>query len=165
MTYRLGALSYAHLHGVHPRLVAVVDDAIRLSAQDFTVQEGLRSVAAERQHVADGTSKTMNSKHLVQPDGWGHAVDLVPWVDGEPQWIWGEPADLVGGCYAIALAMQRAAASLGVPVRWGGVWDRKLSDLGGSAVAMRQAHHDYVARFEAANHRPPLCDGPHFELA
>ncbi len=58
----------------------------------------------------------MRSKHLKQPDGYGHAVDLAPLVDGKPSWDWGKPYDDVSG------AMKRAAAELGVEIQWGGDW-------------------------------------------
>src|SRR4051812_13492957 len=88
MTYALGAGSKARLVGVHPRLVAVVERAIVLSAQDFAVVDGLRSLATQQALVAKGASKTLDSKHLKQPDGYGHAVDLVPFHDGAPRWEW-----------------------------------------------------------------------------
>ncbi len=45
---------------------------------DFSVKEGVRTLARQRQLVAEGRSRTMRSKHLVQSDGFGHAVDLYP---------------------------------------------------------------------------------------
>lgn len=153
MSFTLGAASLAHLAGVHPNLVKVVDRAIQLTEQDFTVMEGVRSVAAERQHVADGTSHTMNSKHLLQADGFGHAVDLVPWIDGKPSWDW--PA-----IYKIAASVALAAAQLQVGLRWGGCWDRKLSDLIPTAAGMESAEQAYCERHSG----PDFVDGPHFEL-
>ena len=45
---------------------------------DFSVKEGLRTLERQKQLVAQGKSRTMLSKHLVQEDGYGHAVDLYP---------------------------------------------------------------------------------------
>ena len=59
------------LEGVHPDLVKVVHRAAALSDIDFTVLEGLRTVARQKQLVKAGASKTMNSRHIT-----GHAVDL-----------------------------------------------------------------------------------------
>jgi peptidoglycan L-alanyl-D-glutamate endopeptidase CwlK len=154
MTFVLGAKSMTNLHGVHPKLVAVVERAIAISGQDFTVQEGLRSSARQRALVASGASKTLNSKHLEQPDGYGHAVDLVPWIDGTPRWEWGPT-------YVVAAAVREAAIGLAVPIRWGGVWDRRLNDLPAAPAALREAVTAYSARHPG----PDFLDGVHWELA
>lgn len=154
MTHILGAKSLANLTHVHPDLVAVVKAAIIASGQDFTVQEGLRTSARQRILVASGASKTLHSKHLEQPDGYGHAVDLVPWIDGTPRWEWGP-------IYHIAAAVRDAAVALGVSIRWGGVWDRRLNDLPAGAEAIKAAVSAYCARHPG----PDFIDGPHFEMA
>lgn len=154
MTFILGAKSLANLQGVHPKLGAVVQLAISQTAQDFTVQEGLRTSARQRLLVASGASQTLNSKHLQQPDGFGHAVDLVPWIDGQPRWEWGP-------IYHIAAAMREAASICATPIRWGGVWDRRLNDLPEGVGALKAAVQAYSARHPG----PDFLDGPHFELA
>jgi peptidoglycan L-alanyl-D-glutamate endopeptidase CwlK len=156
MSYSLGAASRRELVGVHPRLVAVVERAITLTTQDFTVHDGLRTEAEQRQLVARGASRTMNSKHRRQADGYGHAVDLVPWINGRPRWEWPP-------IFRIAVAVRQAAEELGVPLRWGGVWDRKLAELPADAAGFEQAVNAYVARRRAAG-RSAFIDGPHFEL-
>lgn len=88
MVYVLGPTSNRNLAGVIPPLVAVVEDAIEITTQDFCVYEGLRREARQKQLVAQGYSKTLESKHLRQLDGFGHATDLVPWIQGHPVWDW-----------------------------------------------------------------------------
>lgn len=153
--YQLGSRSLANLQGVHPRLVAVVKRAITLSAQDFTVLEGVRSIEQQRINVKKGASQTMDSKHLRQADGFGHAVDLAAWVDGKVAWDPWERYDV------IADAVRRAAIQEGVQIRWGGGWFN-LNQLASSAqiVAARQA---YSAERKRAG-RKAFLDGPHFEL-
>jgi peptidoglycan LD-endopeptidase CwlK len=109
--FRLGAKSLATLAPVHPDLYAVVRLAIRLSTQDFTVFEGLRTPERQHELYAAGKSKTLDSRHLT-----GHAVDLVPLGDGG-RLLW-EPAR----CAAVAKAVKAAASQLGVPIEWGGDW-------------------------------------------
>ena len=99
--------SLSNLEGIHPDLVAVVKRAICLTSQDFTVIEGIRSLARQEQLVASGASQTMNSRHLT-----GHAVDLVPYP---VSWDW--PL-----FYPIADAMKLAAEELNVDLEWGGDW-------------------------------------------
>lgn len=155
MTYRLGATSRERLRGVHPDLIRVVELAPRhafaLGGPDFRVLEGLRTAARQRELVKKGASMTLDSRHLT-----GHAVDLGAWIGGAVRWDW--PL-----YYRIAAAAQRAATELSVPLVWGGVWDRRLNDLGGDVDGLERAVAAYVRRREDAN-RSAFIDGPHFEL-
>lgn len=154
--YKLGAASRAELKGVHPRLVAVVERAIVLTEQDFTVFDGLRTPAEQAEMVRRGASTTMDSRHIRQSDGFGHAVDLVPWINGQPRWEWGP-------IYHIAAAVHAAAGELGVNLRWGGVWDVAFGTLNGTPAGLEKAVDAYVARRRKAGRRA-FIDGPHFEL-
>ena len=107
MGYVLGTKSRRRLHGVHPDLVLVVNKAIEITTQDFTVLEGLRTLERQQQLYNTGKSKTMNSRHLT-----GHAVDLAPWPIS---WDWEY-------FYPIAEAMKDASDEVGVPIEWGGDW-------------------------------------------
>ncbi|SSW64303.1 hypothetical protein AVE30378_01005 [Achromobacter veterisilvae] len=116
MSFQLSQRSLDRLAGVHPDLVEIVKLAIQRTAVDFTVVEGLRTVAQQRENVAKGVSQTMASYHLPQADGLSHAVDLAPLVDGSIPWNnWQAFADLAG-------VVKACAAELGVPVEWGGDW-------------------------------------------
>ena len=110
MTYKLSNRSKSRLEGVHPDLVSVVERAIEITEQDFTVLEGLRSKERQRKLYKSGASKTMNSRHLT-----GHAVDIAPYVGGSVSWNW-------EFYYPMADAMKKAAKELGVPLEWGGDW-------------------------------------------
>jgi peptidoglycan L-alanyl-D-glutamate endopeptidase CwlK len=147
MTFVLGNTSLKNLEGVDRCLVAVVKQAIVLSPVDFGVHEGVRTIEKQREYVRTGVSKTMNSKHL-----HGKAVDLVPYIGGVLRWEW-EPI------YSIALAMAQAASGMGVCLRWGGVWDKSLTDFGGSIEQIKRAVADYCVRHPG----PDFLDGPHFE--
>ena len=105
--YQLGNRSKQRLEGVHPDLVVVVELAISIAEQDFSVIEGLRSIERQKKLFSDGKSTTMNSRHLT-----GHAVDLVPYP---VSWDWEY-------FYPIANAMKQAAKELGVDLEWGGDW-------------------------------------------
>ena len=107
MTYSLGDKSRRKLEGVHPDLVAVVVEAIKITEKDFTVLEGLRSLGRQKELLAGGHTKTLSSRHIT-----GHAVDLAPWPIS---WDWDE-------FYPIADAMKQAADDLGVAIVWGGDW-------------------------------------------
>jgi peptidoglycan L-alanyl-D-glutamate endopeptidase CwlK len=106
VAFILGARSQRALVGVHPDLVRVVRRAIRLTDLDFRVTEGVRTLARQRQLVAAGASRTLNT---------GHAVDLAALVGGQVRWDWPLYRRL-------AVVMKRAAAEVGVPLKWGGDW-------------------------------------------
>lgn len=150
MAYRLGPSSLAALDGVHPDLVRVVQRAIGITRQDFTVTEGLRTPERQRALVADGKSRTLNSMHIRQPDGYGHAVDLVPYVDGRPVWD-------MARCQVLAEAMREAAQELGVGIRWGCAWDVDLRATSGKGADVMGA---YARRHAGSD----FLDGPHYEL-
>lgn len=156
-SYRLSDVSLGHLIGVHPKLVEVVRSAIMISVQDFRVTDGLRALSEQRRLVAAGKSWTLRSKHLLQPDGFGHAVDLVPWVDSGLSWSW--PL-----CCKVAAAMNEAAQKHGAKLRWGGVWDKPVSSFAGMSHTQLGAEvAAYVARRRRAGKRAAI-DGPHFEI-
>ena len=154
MAYVLGQKSLDKLRGVHPRLVQVVKRAITITKQDFAVTDGLRTAETQRILVQRGASKTMLSKHLKQRDGWGHAVDLVPFVNGAPRWEW-EPI------WNIAVAVDQASTELNVNLVWGAVWDRNLMSYGGSPAELKAAVEAYKKRHPG----PDFLDGPHYQLS
>lgn len=144
--FRLSERSKARLSGVHPDLIRVVMRAIEITKIDFGVTEGLRTEKRQRELVAAGASKTMNSRHIT-----GHAVDLAAFVGRELRWDFGLYIQL-------AEAMRDAAREFGIPVVWGGSWMllNNMDDVAGSVA-------QYTARKKQEGDRP-LIDGPHFEL-
>ena len=139
MSYTLGPTSLKNLRGVHPALVSVVQRAIQITEQDFSVLEGIRTDERQAELYAQGRTKpgkivtwTLKSPHIPKADGYGHAVDLVPYpID------WSDLPKFD----AIAKAMFQAAEEVGVAIRWGADWDR-----------------DGIARERGET------DSPHFEL-
>lgn len=156
MTYSLGTKSRAELIGVHPDLVRVVERAIKLTEQDFTVFDGIRTAADQNALYRRGASQIDGlreiGKHQKQSDGYGHAVDLVPWIDGKAVWDW-------PSIYVIADAVVTAARELNVQLRWGGSWEH----INGLAGSPENWVAGYVKRKRAAGKRA-FNDGPHWEL-
>ena len=87
-----------------------MERAIAITEIDFVVIEGLRTLERQRELVAKGASKTMNSRHLT-----GHAVDVVPLFDGEISWR----ASLY---VELAPYIKQAARDCRHPITWGGDW-------------------------------------------
>lgn len=154
--FKFGAASEKELVGVDPALVRVTRRALVLSKQDFTVNDGIRTVEEQKRYVAQGVSKTMDSKHLR-----GKAVDLVPFIDGKLRWWWPQ-------IYHIAAAMHTAAKELGVSgIYWGAVWDTPLTDLAKGVTDMELLADALRREGLAYNARHPgkdFPDGPHFEI-
>lgn len=146
--YHLGTRSLQNLEGVNPKLVSVVNQAIRITSQDFSVIEGLRTEERQAQLVASGKSQTMNSRHLS-----GNAVDLAAWngtIDWDEKYY-----------YPIADAMIVSAKELNVPLRWGAAWHQL--DVRECSLDARTLCKQYVAR-RIAEGRQPFLDFVHFEI-
>jgi peptidoglycan LD-endopeptidase CwlK len=111
MAFSLSARSLRRLEGVHSDLRLVVRRAILHTEVDFSVVEGVRTLAKQREYFLKGKSTTMRSRHLT-----GHAVDLAPWIGGTIDWE--NPV----GWLAISGAMKLAAHELAIPLEWGGDW-------------------------------------------
>ena len=110
MSIILGQRSLSRLDGVHPDLVRVVKKSAAMSDLDFTVLEGLRTLDRQRKLLAEGATKTLNSRHIT-----GHAVDLAPLIEGKVSWDW--PL-----YHRLAKIVKAAAADENVPITWGGDW-------------------------------------------
>ncbi len=153
--FSLGNSSLTKLGFAHPDLIRVIKRAIQITAVDFSVGETIRSVERQKQLVAAGASKTMNSRHLPGSLKLSNAADLHAYVAGQLSWDW--PL-----YFKIADAMRQAARDCSVQIEWGGVWDRRLNDLQGN---LENECHQYVSRRKAMYpDRDVFIDGPHFQL-
>lgn len=110
MSIILGSRSLSRLEGVHADLARVVRKAAAMSDLDFTVLEGLRTLARQKQLLAAGATTTLRSRHLT-----GHAVDLGAMVAGTVRWDW--PL-----YHRLAEIVKDAARIEGVAIEWGGDW-------------------------------------------
>jgi peptidoglycan L-alanyl-D-glutamate endopeptidase CwlK len=115
MSIVLSEKSRMKLQAAHPDLRKVIERAAALSDMDFTVLEVLRTVARQRELVARGASRTMNSRHLPGPDGLSRAVDIAPMDGGQVSWAWPQ-------YYRLAPIIKQAAKEVGIPIEWGGDW-------------------------------------------
>ena len=144
---RFGAESRRHLIGVHPDLVKLAEAVVK--EWDCKLTDGVRTVEEQRLNILRGVSKTMNSKHLPQRDGYSHAIDLIPfpvksWEKLERGWQAVKRADPgleVLEFYQFIGFVLGMATAMGIKISSGTDWDgdREFSD------------HTFV-------------DGPHFQL-
>ena len=154
MAFKLSGRSLGKLEGVHPDLVETVKEAIKVSLVDFGVIYGVRSLAEQQKLYDAGRSQTMKSRHLVQEDGYSHAVDLMAYDGSNPSW------DIV--MYDdIADAMKAAAKETGAKIRWGAAWN--IDSITDWERPMEDAMNNYID-VRRNQGRRPFIDGPHFEL-
>lgn len=110
MAFKFGTKSMKLLDGVHCDLRAVMLLAITRTPVDFSIIEGMRTLATQKKYFAAGATRTLNSRHLT-----GHAVDIAPYVGGKIRWDW--PL-----FHKIAPVIKEAARELTIPIEWGGDW-------------------------------------------
>lgn len=148
MKFWLSLRSKMRLRGAHKDLQTLIRMAITLTPVDFTILEVMRNIKRQRDLVRTGASQTLNSRHLT-----GHAADLGAYVSGQVRWDW--PL-----YYRIASAMRQASLATGVPIVWGGIWDRKLHEI---SPDIEKEVKNYVERQRKKGKRAFL-DGPHYQL-
>jgi peptidoglycan L-alanyl-D-glutamate endopeptidase CwlK len=153
MAFSLSARSRGKLEGVSPDLVAVVHRAIELTKVDFGVTYGVRTYAEQEELYRTGRSQTMNSKHLIQDDGYSHAVDLVAYFGSNVSWELNVYDDICD-------AMAEAAREVGCPLKWGAAWSEgDIRTYPGTAEDAMNAYVD----LRRSQGRRPFIDAPHFE--
>lgn len=110
--YKFSDKSLEKLKTCHPNIQKVMTEVIKHT--DCTIIEGVRTKEMQEEYVRTGKSKTMNSKHLPQADGYSHAVDVmacpIKWED------WKRNSYFAGFVMA-------TAKSMGIELRSGIDWD------------------------------------------
>lgn len=96
----------------HPLLQELFKEVIK--HVDCTIIEGSRRLDKQKEYFDTGRSKTMDSKHLIQEDGYSHAVDVLPC---KIKW------DFSPKNYMFVGFVRGIAASLGIQIRVGADWD------------------------------------------
>jgi len=110
--YKFGKRSQQKLSTCHPDIQRICNELIKI--MDVSVLEGIRTQERQQELVDTGMSKTMNSKHLDQGDGYSHAVDLAPYpID------WNDRERFI---YMQGM-IRGIAQQLGIKVRSGIDWD------------------------------------------
>lgn len=129
---------------MHPKLVKVIEEAIKDSPIDFTVTDGVRTLSHQQSLYAKGRTKPGDivtnadgiknkSNHQIKSDGYGHAVDLYAYK-GKIDFNDTKSLEI------IAVHIKSVAKCLGISIVWGG-------------------------DFKATKTKEKGWDKPHFELA
>jgi len=123
MEFKFSETSLKRLNGVHPSLTLVLNKALEMSKVDFGIASGVRTAEEQNKKYRKGLSELdgykRKSKHQIQEDGYGHAVDIYIWdkenkkgvfdYTKENGWMWLE----------VGRAILRASRLLDVPITWG----------------------------------------------
>ena len=128
--------SLDNLKNVHPDLVKVMTEAIKNSPVDFTIVCGLRTTKEQQELYdkgrtkpgpkvtnADGIKNLSNHQDEAdgKKDGYGSAVDLYPYFDGQVQI---NHKDTIPKLKIIGKHIEDTAKKLGVNIEWGGRWTK-----------------------------------------
>ena len=147
--FKFGTRSNNNLNTVHQDLHKVMVNALSLSDFDFGITEGRRTIQRQRELVATGKSKTLNSMHLS-----GLAVDIAVYDEkGHISWDYIYFTE-------VAKVVRISSIEYNVPIIWGGCW-KKLSDI--QEEDMDRAIDDYIKERQLQR-RNAFVDAPHFEL-
>ena len=125
--YFFSKRSLDNLEGVHPTLVNLMTLSIKNSPIDFVVVHGVRTVEEQQEHYAKGRTTSgpiatncdgiiKKSEHQPKADGYSHAVDIYPVVDGKVQ------VNDAAGLQRISEHIKAVARLNGIKVVWGGDW-------------------------------------------
>lgn len=115
MSYKFSQNSLKNLEGVHPDLIRVAKRALEISPYDFGITNGVRTEEEQRDLVESGASQTMNSYHLIQKDGYSHAIDFAVWAGGKITWD-------IKYYRPVIQSFFTAAIELGIQIESGGLW-------------------------------------------
>lgn len=124
MSYKYSQKSQEKLATCHPDLQRLFNEAIK--HVDITIIEGVRTKERQEELVHAGMSKTLNSKHLPQKDGYSYAVDAIPCPIEWENWQRN---------YLFAGFIKGLAAAMKIKLRIGADWD-------GDFTTKDQTFHD-----------------------
>lgn len=121
--------SLKHLAEAHPDMQAIMTEAIKIF--DCTIIDGGRTLEEQTKNVEKGFSKTMNSKHLLDPEsGYALAVDVMPWPlawaaieRGIKAMKEVDPKMETARAYILVGVIAGIAHMKGIPIRQGADWD------------------------------------------
>lgn len=128
--YKFSKTSLKRLEGVHPKLKAVLIEAIANSPYDFLIVDGVRSAKRQNEIYQEGRTKKgiiltncdgyiEKSKHQLKEDGYGYAVDIGiynPKLEGKIDW---------GNINALRIVVNHIktiCAKHRIKISWGGEW-------------------------------------------
>lgn len=125
--------SLSKLESVNPCLVEVIKEAIQSTSIPFIITEGIRTTERQKELYAQGRTTPgqivtncdgikVRSKHQLKENGYGHAVDLYPYINGN---IRIHETYVAESLQIIAEHIQTTAQKMNILITWGGDWKMK----------------------------------------
>lgn len=169
MGYKFGTRTITNLVGVYPDFVDVLSVAIRKSTVDFGIPDAALRTTKQQQYLyASGRTRPglvitqkdgvrSKSNHQAHADGYGHAVDCIPYVGG--RYVFTE--DAWDYYHLIASAISYAAKELKVAenITWGCAWGMPMSSYPSDPEHMLKQREIY----KQVHVGKDFLDGPHFQ--
>lgn len=128
--------SRANLQGVHPRLVQLLAWVTTEGGFDCSILNGVRTLAQQEDYVRRHLSETLDSKHLPQADGYGHAIDAAPtpqrWDDSTPSHLTMYDVQLVAFLFFVKGVAKHAGLDVTIGADWNNndlITDNHFNDL------------------------------------
>lgn len=126
-----GKTSLINLNGVNPSLVLVMMEAIKDTPIDFSIVYGVRTTAEQQVLYAQGRTKKgaivtyadgvkNKSNHQKKADGYGHAIDFCPFVNGKLDW------NNISNFKTIVDHIKETSNRLGIKITCGIDWKRPV---------------------------------------
>lgn len=131
--YKFSKRSMLRMQGVHPELILIMTESIRVSPIDFGIPPdgGVRTAERQNEMFNDITIKThcdgydLKSNHQI-PEGekWGEAVDIFAYLNGKASWDKYHLAIIAGVILSTADRLYRTGR-ISIKIRWGGTFASK----------------------------------------
>lgn len=128
MSFQFSRKSLNKMGGIHPDLKRLCMEVIAHSPIDFGIISGIRTDLEQAKLWAQGRTLpgkivtwVQKSKHQIQPDGYGHAIDFACYMDGVITWS-------NKYYYEVADEFKRQSKLLNIPIVSGVDW--KVQDSG-----------------------------------
>lgn len=121
------------LKGLHPNLCKIIKTVINNISVPFIITEGVRSTERQQELYAQGRSTpgkvvtncdgvVNKSNHQVKDDGYGYALDLYPFINGQIRIHEPYVPEIL---QIIADHIKKRGTDLNININWGGEWEMK----------------------------------------
>jgi len=132
MCFTFSKSSVKNMQGVHPDLIRLYMESIKVSPIDFGVPSsgGLRTQGEQNLLFQNGKSKcdgfNDKSNHQAKDDGLGYALDFYAYVDGKASWNNVHLSIIAGVIMATAKRLKKEG-KISIKIKWGGTFgDNKI---------------------------------------
>ena len=129
MCFVLSRGSMNNMRGVHPDMILIYTESIKVSPIDFGVPRdgGLRLAERQKEMFDDPKIETKcdgyknRSNHQMKGDGYGHALDFFAYINGKASWDKIHLAIIAGVIMSTAKRLKKEGR-ISIEIKWGGTF-------------------------------------------